>query len=290
MMNVIDLSRSVLADATTDQMHQPWAAHDTQVLIVAVLGIALVVVLIVWVKMHAFLALTISSLLVGIFSGIALTDVTASYERGVGGVLGYVGVLIALGAMLGKLLGDSGGADEIVETLLRGRPMALPWKMALIAGIIGIPMFFEVGLVLLVPVIMVAVHRSGGRAMLLAIPALAGLSVLHGFIPPHPGPVAAVGILHADIGLTLALGLLVAVPILTAPLRTGRSAPRDGPGPGRARRGDAGCTGPGGAAQAVVRSDADHGAVPGRADARQGRSGLVAGLRQLPLQGAELHR
>ncbi len=200
------------ADTVTDQMHQPWAAHDTQVLIVAVLGIALVVVLIVVVKMHAFLALTISSLLVGIFSGIALTDVTTSFEKGVGGVLGYVGVLIALGAMLGKLLGDSGGADKIVDTLLHGRPAILPWKMALIAAIIGIPMFFEVGLVLLVPVVMLAVRRSSGRAMLLGIPALAGLSVLHGFIPPHPGPVAAVGILHADIGITLALGLAVAVP------------------------------------------------------------------------------
>ncbi len=121
-------------------------------------------------------------------------------------------MLIALGAMLGKLLGDSGGADKIVDTLLRGRPATLPWKMALIAVIIGIPMFFEVGLVLLVPVIMLAVRRSGGRAMLLGIPALAGLSVLHGFIPPHPGPVAAIGILHADIGITLALGLLVAIP------------------------------------------------------------------------------
>lgn len=195
-------------------MHEPWVAHDTQVLIVAALGIALVVVLIIWAKMHAFLALTISSLLVGIFSGISLTDVTKSYENGVGGVLGYVGVLIALGAMLGKLLGDSGGADKIVDTLLRGRKASLPWKMALIAGIIGIPMFFEVGLVLLVPVIMLAVHRSKGPAMLLAIPALAGLSVLHGFIPPHPGPVAAIGILHADIGITLALGLLIAVPVV----------------------------------------------------------------------------
>jgi gluconate:H+ symporter, GntP family len=205
-------SATFSADAVTDQMHQPWAAHDTQVLVVAVLGIALVVVLIVVAKMHAFLALTISSLLVGIFSGISLTKVTASYETGVGGVLGYVGVLIALGAMLGKLLGDSGGADKIVDTLLRGKPATLPWKMALIAVIVGIPMFFEVGLVLLVPVVMLAVRRSGGRAMLLGIPALAGLSVLHGFIPPHPGPVAAIGILHADIGITLALGLLVAIP------------------------------------------------------------------------------
>lgn len=211
-MNTFSMGVSILADAASDKMHEPWAAHDTQVLIVAILGIALVVVLIIWAKMHAFLALTIASLLVGIFSGIPLADVTKSYETGVGGVLGYVGVLIALGAMLGKLLGDSGGADKIVDTLLHGSKASLPWKMALIAGIIGIPMFFEVGLVLLVPVVMLAVHRSKGPTMLLAIPALAGLSVLHGFIPPHPGPVAAVGILNADIGITLAFGLIVAVP------------------------------------------------------------------------------
>lgn len=211
-MNTFSTGVAILADAASDKMHEPWAAHDTQVLVVALLGIALVVVLIIWAKMHAFLALTIASLLVGVFSGIPLADVTKSYETGVGGVLGYVGVLIALGAMLGKLLGDSGGADKIVDTLLHGSKASLPWKMALIAGIIGIPMFFEVGLVLLVPVVMLAVHRSKGPAMLLAIPALAGLSVLHGFIPPHPGPVAAVGILNADIGITLAFGLVIAVP------------------------------------------------------------------------------
>ncbi|MCG2620904.1 GntP family permease [Arthrobacter sp. I2-34] len=202
----------VLTDAVSDKMHEPWTPHDTQVLVVALLGILLVVALIVWAKMHAFLALTISALLVGIFSGIPLTDVSKSFQTGVGGVLGYVGVLIALGAMLGKLLADSGGADKIVNTLLHGRPAVLPWKMALIAGIIGIPMFFEVGLVLLVPVVMLAVYRMRGPAMLLGIPALAGLSVLHGFVPPHPGPVAAVGILKADIGITLALGLLIAIP------------------------------------------------------------------------------
>lgn len=219
-MSMLSMGVGVLTETAADQMHEPWAAHDTQVLVVAALGIALVVVLIVWAKMHAFLALTISALLVGVFSGIPLLDVTKSYETGVGGVLGYVGVLIALGAMLGKLLGDSGGADRIVDTLLHGSKASLPWKMALIAGIIGIPMFFEVGLVLLVPVIMLAVHRSKGPMMLLAIPALAGLSVLHGFVPPHPGPVAAVGILHADIGITLALGLLVAVPtvVICGPL------------------------------------------------------------------------
>jgi GntP family gluconate:H+ symporter len=187
-------------------------AHDTQVLIVAAAGIAILVLLIVWLKMHAFIALTIGALFVGVGSGIPLDKVTASYEAGVGGVLGYVGVLIALGAMLGKLLADSGGADIIVERMLRGRPATLPWKMALVASIIGIPMFFEIGLVLLIPVVMLAVHRSKGPAMRLGIPALAGLSVLHGFIPPHPGPLAAIAILHADVGLTLALGLLVAIP------------------------------------------------------------------------------
>jgi gluconate:H+ symporter, GntP family len=188
------------------------SSHDIQVLIVAAVGIAIVVLLIVFLKVHAFIALTIGALFVGIGSGIALDKVTTSYETGVGGVLGYVGVLIALGAMLGKLLADSGGADKVVDTLLRGRPATLPWKMALIAGIIGIPMFFEIGLVLLIPVVMLAVHRSKGPAMRLGIPALAGLSVLHGFVPPHPGPVAAIAILHANLGLTLAFGLLVAVP------------------------------------------------------------------------------
>ena len=187
-------------------------AHDTQVLVVAAIGIAIIVALIVWLKLHAFLALTVGALFVGVGSGIPLGKVTASYETGVGGVLGYVGVLIALGAMVGKLLADSGGADKVVDTLLRGRPATLPWKMALIAAIIGIPMFFEIGLVLLIPVVMLAVHRSSGPAMRLGIPALAGLSVLHGFIPPHPGPLAAIAILHANVGVTLALGLLVAVP------------------------------------------------------------------------------
>jgi H+/gluconate symporter-like permease len=115
--------------------------------------------------------------------------------------------------------------------------------MALIAAIIGIPMFFEIGLVLLIPVVMLAVHRSQGPAMRLGIPALAGLSVLHGFIPPHPGPLAAIAILHANVGVTLALGLLVAMPAvaIAGPLygddRVAPGADRRGR---RGPRGDAG--------------------------------------------------
>jgi GntP family gluconate:H+ symporter len=210
----------VLADDTIKKIHEPWNGHDTQTLVVTAVGIAIVVLLIVMVKMHGFLALTIGSLFVGVGSGIGLGDVAGSFEDGVGAVLGNVGVLIVLGAMLGKLLADSGGADQIVDKILTGGQGSLPWRMALIAFIIGIPMFFEIGLVLLIPVIMLAIRRSQRPAMYLAIPALAGLSVLHGFIPPHPGPLAAIANVHADVGITLAIGLIIAVPtvIIAGPL------------------------------------------------------------------------
>lgn len=225
-MSLIDGVVRVPLAAEAD-VHAPWNGHDTRVLIVAVIGIAIIVALIVAFKVHAFLSLTIGALFVGLASGIAAGDVTKSYENGVGSVLGYVGVLIALGAMVGKLLADSGGADQVVDKLLRGKPSVLPWKMALVAAIIGIPMFFEIGLVLLVPVVVLAIRRSGAKAMLLGIPALAGLSVLHGFVPPHPGPLAAIGILNGNVGITLALGLLVAIPavVIAGPL-FGRLAAR----------------------------------------------------------------
>ena len=288
---------NVIAAAPTDAAHEPWTSHDTVVLIVAAVGIAIVVLLIVWLKMHAFLALTIGALFVGIGSGIALDKVTLSYQVGVGGVLGYVGVLIALGAMLGKLLADSGGADKVVDTLLRGRPATLPWKMALIAAIIGIPMFFEIGLVLLIPVVMLAVHRSKAPAMRLGIPALAGLSVLHGFVPPHPGPLAAIGILHANVGITLAFGLVIAIPtvIVAGPL-FGRAGRADGPDRGGRRRlrrrryldatdptisgrrfnkspGDQKAQDPTRDPQPHLHLDAHHAPVAARADADQGGSG-----------------
>jgi GntP family gluconate:H+ symporter len=131
----------------------------------------------------------------------------------VGSTVGNVGLLIALGAMIGALLADSGGADTIVEQFLaRVSDRWLPWSMALVAAIIGLPLFFEVGVVLLVPIVLLVASRSRIPLLLLGIPALAGLSVLHGLVPPHPGPLVAIDALKADIGVTLALGLLVAVP------------------------------------------------------------------------------
>jgi len=190
-----------------------WTGHDTRLLTVAVIAIALIVVLIVWAKLHPFLSLVLGSALVGIASGAGLSNVVTNFESGVGSTLQEVGLLIALGAMLGKLLADSGGANRVIDTVIgRARPGVVPWAMALVAVIIGLPMFFEIGLVLLLPVIVLVTQRSGHRLMRIAIPGLAGLSALHGLIPPHPGPLLAISAVHADLGVTLALGILVALP------------------------------------------------------------------------------
>ena len=198
-----------------------WSAHDSRLVTVAALGIALIVLLIVLAKLHPFLSLVLGSAFVGLASGVPAAKIISNFETGVGSTLQEVGLLIALGAMLGKLLADSGGADRVIDTLIsRAGTRWLPWAMALVAMIIGLPMFFEIGLVLLLPVIVLVTQRSGSRLMRIAIPALAGLSVLHGLIPPHPGPLIAISAVHADLGTTLALGLLVAIPtvILCGPL------------------------------------------------------------------------
>lgn len=138
-----------------------------------------------------------------------------SFTTGFGNTTGSVGLLVALGAMIGKMLQDSRGSDVIIDKLVGGvSPHKLPWMMALIAFILGIPLFFEVGVVLLVPVVLLVAHKLNLRVMAVGIPALAGLSVLHGFVPPHPGPLVAIDAVKADLGTTLLLGLLIAVPTL----------------------------------------------------------------------------
>ncbi|GAA4709573.1 gluconate:H+ symporter, GntP family [Promicromonospora umidemergens] len=196
-------------------------ASTPQLVIAAVAGIAVIIVLIVWLKMHPFLALVLGSGVLAVTAGIGLTDTFTSFSAGLGSTVAGVGVLIALGAIIGKLLIDSGGADRIVDTILDRTPAKrLPWAMALIAFVVGIPLFFEVGVVLLIPVVMIVARRMRTNPVLVGIPALAGLSALHGLVPPHPGPLLAIEALGADLGITLGLGLLVAVPtvIVAGPL------------------------------------------------------------------------
>ena len=188
-------------------------AGTGQLIAAAIIGFAIIIALITKFKLHPFLSLTIGALTVGAIAQLSLTEMLESYSTGVGSTVASVGVLIALGAIIGKLLADSGGADEIVDTLVsKASPATLPWAMALIGAVIGLPMFFEIGLVLLVPVILLVTRRSKLPLMRVAIPALAGLSTMHALVPPHPGPLAAIGLLKADLGVTLGLGVLIAIP------------------------------------------------------------------------------
>ncbi|CNE55690.1 gluconate transporter [Mycobacterium tuberculosis] len=189
------------------------AASSGRLVPAALAGIALIVVLITYFKVHPFLSLTLGALLVGGIAGLPMSDAIDAFGKGFGDTAAGVGALIALGAMFGKLLADSGGADQIVDTIVgRSRRALLPWAMALVGALIGLPMFFEIGLVLLMPVIFLVARRSGLSLIAVGIPALAGLSAMHGLVPPHPGPLVAIDALKADLGLTLGFGVLVAIP------------------------------------------------------------------------------
>src|SRR3954452_22199658 len=188
-------------------------AGKGQLVLAAVLGIAAVVVLIAWAKFHPFLALIIGSAVLGLVAGVSPANTVTSFTTGLGSTVGSVGLLIALGSMIGALLAESGGADGIVNRIVnRVSGSALPWAMAGVAALIGLPLFFEVGVVLLVPIVLLVARRTDIGLLRIGIPALAGLSVLHGLVPPHPGPLIAIASLNADLGLTLMFGLICAVP------------------------------------------------------------------------------
>jgi GntP family gluconate:H+ symporter len=199
-------------------------SSNALLVLAAVLGIAVVVLLITVLKMHPFLSLIIGSAVMGVVAAVSPTDIVTSFTKGFGDTTGSVGLLIALGAMIGGLLAASGGADRVVTAIVdRVGPGALPWAMGGVAALVAIPLFFEIGVVLLVPIVLLVARRSSQPVLRVGIPALAGLSVLHGFIPPHPGPLAAIANLKADLGLTLLLGLVLAVPavIIAGPLLGG---------------------------------------------------------------------
>nr|WP_191292436.1 gluconate:H+ symporter [Kitasatospora herbaricolor] len=206
------MSPTLLAAAPTALPH---TSSDGRLLLAVLLSIGAVVLLITKLKLHPFLALTIGSGLLAVVAGAPFDKLLTSFSTGFGATVAGVGLLIGLGAMLGKLLADSGGANIIADTVLaRTGRRALPWAMALIAAVLGLPLFFEVGVVLLIPIVLLVARRGNLPLMRVGIPALAGLSVLHGLVPPHPGPLVAVDALKADLGVTLALGLLIAVPTL----------------------------------------------------------------------------
>jgi GntP family gluconate:H+ symporter len=204
--------------------------HNAFLLLCTLFAVIGLVVLIARFKVNAFVALIVASLFVGICSSLNLPHdqaflhlqgVGRAFAEGVGNVLASVAMVVGLGTILGKLLAESGGAEVIAQWLIRKLgPERLPWVMLLLALVIGIPVWFTVGLVLLAPILFTLVKESGKPLLSLGVPLLAGLSVTHALVPPHPGALAAISFLKANIGRTIFYSLLIGVPtaIIAGPL------------------------------------------------------------------------
>ncbi len=187
----------------------------------AAVSIVGLIVLIARFKLHPFIALIVASGFLGLVTGLPVARVVKEFQDGFGGTLGFVGVLLGLGTMLGKLMAESGGADRIARTLIDAFGEArVHWAMMVAAFVVGIPLFFEIGFVLLAPLVFIVARRTGIPLVKIGIPLLAGLSVVHGLVPPPPGPLLAIGAFGADIGKTIFYGLLVGLPtaIVAGPL------------------------------------------------------------------------
>ncbi|MEB7039053.1 GntT/GntP/DsdX family permease [Staphylococcus gallinarum] len=204
-------------------------SHDYQLLIITVVSILLLIFLITSkLRFHPLLALLLTAIFVGFTSGLDIDKIVKSIETGAGSTLGETGVTIALGAMVGKILSDSGTSDRIATAILKNAtPQRLPWLMALAAFITGIPMFFEVGLIMLLPLIFTIARKledsntiKGSAYIAIGVPVIAALCTMHGMVPPHPGPLISVNQFGANIGLTMIYGMICAIPtiIIAGPL------------------------------------------------------------------------
>ncbi|MGI2328164.1 GntP family permease [Planococcus sp. YIM B11945] len=192
-------------------------------LVIVALGIIALLILIMGLKLNTFISLIIVSFGVAIALGMPLEDIVATIEAGLGGTLGHLALIFGLGAMLGKLIADAGGAQRIAMTLInKFGEKNIQWAVVAASFIIGIALFFEVGLVLLVPIVFAIARELKISIMYLGIPMVAALSVTHGFLPPHPGPTVIAGEYGADIGQVLLYGFIIAIPtvILAGPVFT----------------------------------------------------------------------
>lgn len=182
-------------------------------LVYIAIGIAILFVLIIGFKLNSFLSLIIVAAIVGVMEGLPITSIMTSIEGGVGGTLGHLAIVLSLGAMLGKLMTDSGAAQRIATTLIDkfGRKR-VKWAVVLTGFLVGIALFYEVGFVLLIPLIFTIVREADVPILDVGVPMAAALSVTHGFLPPHPGPTAIAGIYNADLGIILLYGIILAIP------------------------------------------------------------------------------
>src|SRR5437867_1173270 len=186
---------------------------NTTLLLLAFLAVVALIVLIARFKLHPFIALIVVSVALGVAAGMPLGSVVKAFTDGVGAILGFIAIVVALGTMLGKMMAESGAATRIATTLIaRFGESRVHWAIMFVAFIVGIPVFFQVGFVLLIPLVFTIARRSGLSLVKIGIPLVAGLSVVHGMVPPHPAAMLAVVAYQADIGRTIAYALVVGLP------------------------------------------------------------------------------
>ncbi|WP_214779639.1 MULTISPECIES: gluconate:H+ symporter [unclassified Exiguobacterium] len=190
-------------------------------ILIALAGIFLLLFLVIRTKLHAFVSLLLVSLIVGVAAGMPLGDVIASIQSGMGGTLGFVAVVVGLGAMFGKMLEVSGGAERLAQTLVSkfGEDKA-QWALGITGFIVAVPVFFDVGFIILVPIVYGLAKKTGRSLLYYGIPLLAGLAVTHSFIPPTPGPIAVANLIGADLGWVILFGVIAGIPamILAGPV------------------------------------------------------------------------
>ena len=179
------------------------------------LAVGLLTVMIAWGKVQPLLAFVVAAMVAALMLDMPLARIPAAIEKGIGDLLGSLVVVICLGAVFGKLIADSGAARRIAVSLIGSLgPSRMPIAMTVTGFVVGLPLYYNVGFVLMIPLIFSLVMQSGRPAVALGMPLLAGLSIAHGFLPPHPSPTALVAAVHADLGKTLLYGLAVSIPTL----------------------------------------------------------------------------
>lgn len=190
-------------------------------LIITSLSILLLLVLVMKLKVHAFISLLLASTFVGLASGMPFLELIANLQKGMGDILGFITIVVGLGAILGKLLEVSGGAETLAHFIIKGfGEKRTTWALMLTGFIVSIPVFLDVGFIILIPLIYALTKKSGLSLLHYAIPLLAGMAVTHAFIPPTPGPVAVAEILNANLGWMIVFGVVVGLPcsIIAGPL------------------------------------------------------------------------
>ncbi|WP_209328962.1 GntP family permease [Lunatimonas salinarum] len=189
--------------------------------IITTLSILLLLVLVMKLKVHAFISLLLASTFVGLASGMPFMDLIANLQKGMGDILGFITIVVGLGAILGKLLEVSGGAQTLAHFIIKGfGEKRTTWALMLTGFIVSIPVFLDVGFIILIPLIYALTKKSGLSMLHYAIPLLAGMAVTHAFIPPTPGPVAVAEIINANLGWMIIFGAVIGLPcsIIAGPI------------------------------------------------------------------------